>query len=201
MKKVVIIIVLAVVVLLLLVLQVFGIGFHSLYETQWNDGRISYDIVPRPHFDLDKQKLVSHKVFFLGSRTSRCSNFWSCSYSTSVWLTLYDSEIVVSDDCKIYYLEKEFNMADHYYKIVCLVEDNYDYCENKATVEKIGDSGFIHGRTDDNSEGCRGNWSTSVIPNDPNVEFGKIHSVEKWIESGIDMPTVEESVKDLIAKS
>ena len=200
MRKGIIIIILVVVALLLLILQFFGIGFHSLYENRKADGGVKYELVPRPYFDLDKQKLVQHKVSFLGTRTSHCSSFWSCSHYTSVWVTLYDEETTVSDDCKIYYLEKEYNMADHYYEIVCFVEDNCNYCGNKVTVTKIGENGYLYGRTDNSCEGCEGNQSVSVIPNDPNVKYGKYHTVERWVEVGIDMPTLEEPVKDLVAK-
>jgi hypothetical protein len=113
---------------------------------------------------------------------------------------LYDNEITVSYDCKIYYIEKQFNMTDHYYQITCFVNNNCNYCDNKIITKQIGNSTFYNERIDKSCSGCRGNQSISVIPNDPNVMYGRYHTVERWTEKGINMPTKEEPVKDLIAK-
>ena len=193
-------IIIIIIFVLLLAFLLFGVGFHSLYKNQHSDGRFFYEPVPRPYFDLDKQRVVEHKVAYLGIYSSYNCNLWSgCSHSWSNWLTLSDKEITISKDCKIYYIEEKFNMADHYYTISCLVRDNFDICQNKEVVKVIGNSTFIHERTDNTPLGCIGYYNLSVIPNDPNVQYGKYHTVERWVQAGINLPTKEEPVKDIIS--
>jgi len=203
MKKIFIIILsFAIIIISLLAFLLFGVGFHTLYKNQHSDGRFFYEPVPRPYFDLDKQKVVEHKVTYLGVYSSYNCNLWSgCSHSSSNWLTISDKEITVSKDCKIYYIKEHFNMADNYYKIICSVKDNCDYCGNKIITKMIGNSTYYNERIDNSCIGCEDNYSISVIPNDPNVAYGLYHTVERWTQEGIDLPTKEESIKDIISKS
>jgi len=176
MKRIIIAII---IICTLLFFQLFGVGIHTLYKNQKFNGMFFYDSTPRPYLDIAKQKVVLHKVIYVGVNFHFGFPLWGGSeHYISNWFTLFDKEITVSENCKIYYREKQFNMADHYYTISCLVEEDFEYCANEIA--------------------CRMPFNISVIPNDPNVIlYGDYHSVERWVEGGIVLPTKENPIKDL----